>query len=137
MPTRIEKKMQMKCHSLPQGQKRTCFTAVAVCCFFYTFRILHFAFVHLPFVHLEFDTWHFSNDVTDVWHQVVEGGTYDASCDIWSLGVCLFMMLTGNPPFDGETQKEIMDKVRQCQVDWANWNHGDDYKDARVCVQYV
>ncbi|PCI27121.1 hypothetical protein COB52_05345 [Candidatus Kaiserbacteria bacterium] len=38
--------------------------------------------------------------------------TYDAKCDIWSIGVILYILLSGKPPFDGRDDKEIVRKVR-------------------------
>ncbi len=38
---------------------------------------------------------------------------YNEKCDIWSCGVILYILLSGRPPFNGVTDKEILEKVKQ------------------------
>ena len=39
-------------------------------------------------------------------------GTYDRKCDIWALGVLLYVMLYGKYPFDDENKAVLFDKIR-------------------------
>merc|ERR1712157_722160 len=32
---------------------------------------------------------------------------YSLNCDVWSLGVCMFIMLVGYPPFEADTEGEL------------------------------
>jgi serine/threonine protein kinase len=38
-------------------------------------------------------------------------GNYTAKCDIWSLGVIMYILLCGEPTFNGENDDEIIKKI--------------------------
>ena len=43
----------------------------------------------------------------------VPRGAYTEKCDLWSIGVMTYMMLTGTPPFNGSSESEVMDKIKR------------------------
>ena len=51
-------------------------------------------------------------------------GEYDQRCDVWSLGVILFVFLCGYPPFEGDENKEIFKNVLKTplQFDPQDWD---------------
>jgi len=38
---------------------------------------------------------------------------YDEKCDLWSIGVILYIMLSGFPPFNGKDDYEIIKNIRK------------------------
>jgi len=46
--------------------------------------------------------------------EVLQGQSYDETCDIWSIGVIAYFMLTGEPPFTGKTDRDIEQNIITC-----------------------
>jgi len=43
---------------------------------------------------------------------------YGNKCDIWSIGVIVYILLCGSPPFSGQTDNDIMKAVRAGKVNF-------------------
>jgi len=57
---------------------------------------------------------------------------YGSKCDIWSCGVICYILLSGMPPFNGQSDQEIMKKVRAGSFTFDDkvWNNiSDNCKD--------
>ena len=46
---------------------------------------------------------------------------YDEKCDLWSIGVIFYILLTGRPPFDGNDDEEILKNVEKGVYDKTSY----------------
>ena len=46
---------------------------------------------------------------------------YDEKCDLWSIGVIMYILLTGRPPFDGNDDDEILENVKKGVFDKSSY----------------
>ncbi|KAG5185335.1 calcium-dependent protein kinase [Tribonema minus] len=46
--------------------------------------------------------------------------SYDKACDLWSIGVITYILLSGYPPFYGDTDAEIFASVRRGEFDFPS-----------------
>lgn len=64
-------------------------------------------------------------------------GKYDQSCDIWSVGIVAYIMLCGYPPFNGETDLDIFEAIKQANFKFPSrsWKHvSPEAKDFIKCL---
>jgi calcium-dependent protein kinase len=70
--------------------------------------------------------------------EVLEGH-YDMKCDVWSAGVVLYVLVCGDPPFQGVDTKMIVRQI--CQGDfnfqYECWKHVSEELKELISVMLV
>jgi len=69
--------------------------------------------------------------------EVLKGQTYDNSVDIWSIGVICYILLCGFPPFYGNNDQQIFDKIMKCKYDFPSPDWDDITEDAKMFIQAI
>lgn len=59
---------------------------------------------------------------------------YNEKCDIWSCGIIMYMLLSGKPPYSGNTDKEVLDKVEQGIFEYIDKDMADRSEE---CVMFL
>ena len=50
--------------------------------------------------------------------EILEGVPYDTQADMWSLGVIVYILRGGYPPFIEQNQRELFRKIRKGQFEF-------------------
>jgi len=62
--------------------------------------------------------------------EVIMGNGYGKECDMWSLGVMLYVLLTGYYPFYSSDRRRLYSKITRCSYKWPS--NGGESVDARA-----
>jgi calcium-dependent protein kinase len=62
---------------------------------------------------------------------------YDEKCDIWSCGIIFYILLTGFPPFNGNSNKEIYNNIKYQKLDFDSEEWRDISFDAIDLVRQM
>ncbi|XP_020909872.1 serine/threonine-protein kinase 33 [Exaiptasia diaphana] len=52
--------------------------------------------------------------------EVIDDLGYSQQCDIWSIGVIMYILLTGQPPFMAETEEKLYESIKKGMVDFSH-----------------
>ena len=50
--------------------------------------------------------------------EMVNKEGHNTKIDIWNLGVLIFELLTGRPPFEAKNQNELFENIRNQKISW-------------------
>uniref|UniRef100_A0A3Q2P5J9 Serine/threonine kinase 33 n=1 Tax=Fundulus heteroclitus TaxID=8078 RepID=A0A3Q2P5J9_FUNHE len=64
--------------------------------------------------------------------EMMSGRGYSHWCDVWSVGVIMFMLLCGEPPFQAKTKEKLLEQIMSTEVRftqpiWATVSDGGKY----------
>lgn len=66
--------------------------------------------------------------------EILEGVAYDTKSDMWSLGVIIYILLGGYPPFIEQNQRELFRKIRRGQYEFHEEYWGSVSADAKDLI---
>ena len=64
-------------------------------------------------------------------------GKYNEKCDIWSAGVILYVLLSGDPPFNGPSDGVIYSKIKKMKFDFPSSKWKNISKEAKDLLNHM
>ena len=64
-------------------------------------------------------------------------GKYNEKCDIWSTGVILYVLLSGEPPFNGPSDGAIYSKIKKMKFNFSSEKWDKISKEAKDLISHM
>ena len=64
-------------------------------------------------------------------------GSYTEKCDIWSAGVILYIFLSGDPPFNGQNDNAIYNKISKLKFDYPDKKWSKISNEAKDLINHM
>jgi serine/threonine protein kinase len=92
----------------------------------------HVTFIDFGVSSFYFDYKHLNTHLGTAYYIAPEviKGSYNKECDMWSLGIIAYMILTGNPPFYSNNSMEIYKTILQNKIEFPESEWKDLSKEA-------
>jgi serine/threonine protein kinase len=62
-------------------------------------------------------------------------GSYDETCDMWSIGVITYCLLCGYPPFNSDNDAKLFRKIKLCDFEFHEDFWSDISEDAKRFIR--
>mmetsp|Transcript_23844 Transcript_23844/g.56174 ORF Transcript_23844/g.56174 Transcript_23844/m.56174 type:complete len:375 (+) Transcript_23844:111-1235(+) len=69
--------------------------------------------------------------------EILEGRPYDTQADMWSIGVIVYILLGGYPPFIESNQRTLFRKIRKGQYEFHEEYWGQVSNDAKDLIRFL
>jgi len=67
--------------------------------------------------------------------EILEQKPYGRECDYWSIGVVLYILLSGVPPFYEEDNFQLFEKIKKVEYDFSDPTWKNVSKDAQNLIK--
>ena len=66
--------------------------------------------------------------------EILNQQVIDEKCDVWSLGILMYVLLCGNSPYKG-TDPEIIEQIKSGKIEYNDADWGDKSNDAKDLIK--